>query len=144
MWFSKKTNPEKLLQEALLNKSADGVQQALASIYTSKTIPKDISYILIMLLREAWHFSHEDIAMALKEIKDLSSVNELYLTTEQKFDYLAYDDTFQLARKCIKAISAIDNENAIEKLKLLSQSNNGVIKAYAEKELNYKISNKSK
>ena len=94
--------------------------------------------ILCKLLLSQYHHSHEDIARVLQEMADISTVDFLYAAAELQFDYLDYDDTYQFARKCIKALSSINNKNAIDKLKLLSNSNIEKIAGYAKKELHYK------
>lgn len=76
--------------------------------------------------------------MLLKDIADPNTVDCLYKATELHFDYLEYDDTYQFARKCIKVLSKIGNDNAIDKLKSLSSSQTPEIAAYAKKELGYK------
>ena len=138
MWFSKKKNIEALFLNAYNDKSAEDIELLMPQIARAESISDETSAILIKLLQEDWHYKHEDIAMLLKKIKDPKTVEALYTAAKQKFDYLEYDDTFQFARKCIKALAAIGDDNAIEKLRLLKQSDNNVIKAYAEKELNYK------
>ena len=59
--------------------------------------------VLCKLLLEPWHFHHEDIAMVLKEMKDPATVNCLFEAAQLRLEYLEYDDTYQLARKCIKS-----------------------------------------
>ncbi|WP_145973675.1 hypothetical protein [Phytobacter massiliensis] len=48
-----------------------------------------------------------------------------------KFDYLDFDDSYALAVKCIWALGDIATKESFEKLKLLSKSNNTVIKENA-------------
>ena len=71
-------------------------------------------------------------------VADPATLDCLFKATELKFDYLDYDDTYQFARKCIKAIATIGTGNAIEKLKLLALSPTPEIAEYAKKELRYK------
>ncbi len=71
-------------------------------------------------------------------MKDPSTVDCLCKAAELHFEYLDYDDSYQFARKCIKALSAIDNEAAISKLQLLAQSSIPEVQQYAIKELKYK------
>jgi hypothetical protein len=90
------------------------------------------------LLLVDWHERHEDIAALLKGIKSPKSVYALYKAATVQYDYLDYDDTYQFARKCIKALSAINDEGAIARLRDLSQYHIPEIAAYAQKELKYK------
>lgn len=101
--------------------------------FTSKSLP-----IIFELLMSPYHHMHEDLAMLLKDINRPSNVDCLFNAAELQFDYLEYDDTFQFGRKCIKALSAIGDANAIDKLKLLSASKIAKIAEYAKKELSYK------
>ena len=71
----------------------------------------------------------------LQEINDPSSVDCLFNVAERKFQYLDYDDSLPFARKCIKALASIGNEDAIEKLQKLSQSSIMEIAEYAKREL---------
>jgi hypothetical protein len=89
--------------------------------------------VLCKLLLEPWHFHHEDIAMVLKEMKDPATVNCLFEAAQLRLEYLEYDDTYQLARKCIKALSSIDTDKAREKLEDLTHSEVVPIQEYAQK-----------
>jgi len=90
---------------------------------------------LCKLLVEDWHFSHEDIASLLTDIQNPVSVECLFKAATSSFDYLDYDETYQFARKCIKALSAVGTRDAIERIRQLSNSDNEIIKGYANKEL---------
>lgn len=91
--------------------------------------------ILNKLLVVSWHFNHEDIAALLQGIKSAESVNALYEGAMKNYDYLDYDETYQLARKCIKALADIGNSVAVDKLNLLAESDTPAIRQYAQKEL---------
>lgn len=73
------------------------------------------------LLLATWHEQHENIAFILEGKKSPDSVNALYNTALIKFDYLNYDDTYELARKCIKALSAINNLYNMRKAIILNK-----------------------
>lgn len=128
----------RLLNEAFENKDADLVEEAIQSCSDSEGFSNKFSEVFCKLLQSDWHFRHEDIARILQGIKDSSTVDCLYNAAQLHFAYLDYDNTYQFARKCIKALSAIDNEPAISKIQLLAESNNPEIKQYAIKELKYK------
>jgi len=128
----------KLLKDGLSNNETEKIEEALIVMSVANFNDDVFSEALCVLLSKDWHYSHEVIAMLLKNIKDPSTVNGLYYATELQFEYLNYDDTFQFARKCIKALAAIGNENAIDKLRLLTKSNIHIISEYAKKELRYK------
>jgi hypothetical protein len=93
--------------------------------------------LLIKLLREEWHYQHENMVMMLQEIKSRLSIDVLYETTFAKFDYLNYDDTYSLGRKCVHALGDINTEESKEKLRLIVNSNIAILKEKAEKQLYY-------
>lgn len=128
----------KLLNEAFQNKDAAKVEEAIFVISSYNCYSKKFSSIFCILLQEDWHFSHEDIVLILQDLKDASTVDCLFKVAQLNVDYLDYDDSYQFARKCIKALSAINNKEAINKLRLLSENNNVKIRQYAIKELQYK------
>jgi hypothetical protein len=127
-----------LLRKAFDNQDNETVEEAIVVGVTLDYFSDRFSEIFCRLLQVDWHYKHEDIARILQDLKDPSTVNCLFNAAQLHFEYLDYDDTYQFARKCIKALSAIDNEEAISKLRLLTQSDIPEIKHYAEKELKYK------
>lgn len=127
-----------LINSGILHKDTIAVEEAIVLLYTGFFSNKLFTAKLCELLQSDWHTKHEDIAMLLKDIEDPSTVDCLYHAVESKLDYLDYDDTYQFARKCIKALSAIGDDNAIDKLRILTSSKIGEIAAYAKKELYYK------
>ncbi len=127
-----------LFNEAIQTKDAEMVEEAMLLTMFLNYFSAKFSNVLCKLLQEDWHYKHEDIAMTLKEINDSSTVDCLFRAAQLKFNYLDYDDTYQFARKCIKALSRIDNNEAIEKLKVLAENDNIEIREYAIKELRYK------
>lgn len=94
--------------------------------------------ILNKLMLANWHYRHEDIAALLKGIKAPESVDALYKAALVSHGYLDYDETYQLARKCIKALATIGNAEAIEKLQMIAGHAIPEIREYAQKELRYK------
>ena len=127
------------IKEAYQNKSSDDLDLALALIvFNTKVIYEDeFIKLLFSLLRETWHRQHENIVTMLQVIKSPESIDVLYDTALTKFEYLDYDDSYSLARKCIHALGEINTEYAKEKLKLLAASDIPIIKEKAEKQLYY-------
>jgi len=82
-----------------------------------------------------WHFSQEDIAMMLEEIKDPASIECLYIAALNIPDH---DDGCSLAKKCIWALGSFKSSTAIEKLKLLAGNNNYIISEAAKMELDHR------
>ncbi len=127
-----------LIKQGIEAEDGGDIAVALFLIFSSEFRIDNFKDDLCRLLPFDWHDKHEDIAMLLKDINAPSSVDSLYNAVELQFGYLNYDDTYQFARKCIKAISAIGDDNAVSKLWLLSESKNDQIADYAKKELTYK------
>lgn len=55
----------------------------------------------------------------LQGFKAPESVDAIYTTIFSHFEYLDYDDSFALARKCIHALGDINTAYSREKLELL-------------------------
>lgn len=127
-----------LLNKSYKSEDTNDLEEAIVVGSTIDCFSNQFSEIFCKLLLADWHYSHEDIANILKMIKDPSTVYCLFQAVELKLEYLSYDDTYQFARKCIKALSIIDDDNAVNKLHLLTNSNNSKIVEYATKELRYK------
>lgn len=128
-----------VLQNAYETKNAEEIDLGLTLPFFDKDFKGSNKYvdILCKLLREPWHHKHEDIAVLLQGLKAPESVDALYEAVFSRFDYLDYDDTYALARKCIHALGDINTEYSREKLKLLASSDIPIIKEKADKQLNY-------
>src|SRR4051794_28076653 len=66
-----------LLEKARKERSPEDVELSLIQVYKFGSLP-DALDILNQLLVEGWHYRHEDIASALEELHDPSSVEPLY------------------------------------------------------------------
>jgi hypothetical protein len=128
----------KFLQDAYLLKDADEFEYALLLGFS---FDFDIESVPILnnLIVEDWHFKHEDIARLLQGFKDSSSIDVLYQTALERYDYLDYDDSYALAVKCIWALGSINTGSSREKLKQLTSSTNQIISDAAEKQLQRSI-----
>ncbi len=92
--------------------------------------------ILNQLMTDPWHQKHEEVVRLLAYYKHPSSVNHLYEAALLNLDYRDYDEDFVLANKCIRALEKIQDQNAIEKMELLANADNKLIRQYAQKHLN--------
>lgn len=126
-----------LLEKAYQEKNADDVDILLVLGFLFDVFSKDYIDILCKLIVEDWHYKHEDIALVLQKLKSPESIDALYKTALAKFEYLDYDDSYALARKCIHALGDMNTDYAKEKLKLLAASDIDIIKEKAEKQLYY-------
>ena len=109
--------------------------ETLLSIASHDGLNKDDTRVLIHLLSQRWHHSHEDIAMMLEEIKDPSSVDSLY---KRALDIPDYDDGRSMVKKCIWALVSINTDESWEKIKAIKEELNdpivdSVINPYIDK-----------
>ena len=91
-------------------------------------LDKTYSPVLCKLLFEEWHFSQEDIVMMLEDIKDPNSIESLF---NAALKIPGHDDGRSLAKKCIWTLKAINTKSAIEKIILLSHSDDEIIRKNA-------------
>ncbi|WP_193370029.1 hypothetical protein [Pelagibius marinus] len=132
-------NPEHicdLLKSALKNQDAKEAEAA-DLLGWEFGFPRSCLVSLNTLLTEDWHEVHEDFAVALGDLRDPSSIDPLYRAALMDLDYLAYDQACALAAKCCCALGAINTEEAIERLRALTQSENPVKAAAAKKQLRH-------
>lgn len=124
-----------LLEKAFNDKNADDIEDILFVGFSFSLFTKEFTDILCALIVEEWHIKHEDIAMILQKLKDPRGIDCLYQTALANYEYLDYDDSYALAVKCIWALGDINTEYAREKLELLAQSDNSIIKENATNQL---------
>ena len=131
-------NPQyliQLLEAAYREENALDVELALATASMFKLFSKDYSNILLKLIETDWHFVHESIASIFQKLKLPETVDSLHKTALSRFEYLDYDDCFALAVKCIWALGDINTDESFEKLRLLAQSDNEIIRSNAVMQL---------
>ena len=92
--------------------------------------------ILCKISKEEWHWRHEDIAIYFMEMKLPSTVECLYELATSNFEKYRWDDNFALVRKCCFALGDINTPKAKEKLELLLQSDEEMIRKHAMEQLN--------
>jgi hypothetical protein len=118
-------------------KDADSLEQALdLTVFDLSIFSWDQFYHLIcQFLKEQWHFSHEGLVGALPVLDVPVVIETLYETALLKLDYLSYDDTFALARRCIFTLGEINSVNSRRKIDLLGESDNPVIRKHIKEQL---------
>ena len=117
--FARDHQDELLLELLVLVAWKDGVNNEYSDIFCK-------------LLNEDWHYSRENIALMLKDIKDESTVKCLY---SGALNIPEFDDFRSLAKKCIWALAAINTEEAKQKLYLLSRHEDPIISEVALQQL---------
>lgn len=125
------------LKTAYTEKKSDDVEDFISLIAFDTNWKNNPEYadIFCKLIGETWHYQHENLVSLLQGLKNPNTVVCLYEAAVNKPDYMAYDDTYSLARKCIHALGDINTELAREKLELLAKSEISIIKEKAEKQL---------
>ena len=87
-------------------------------------------------MNESWHFQHENIASIFQKIKSPKTTDSIYKAAHTQFEYLEYDEAFALAVKCVWALGDIHTPESREKLELLAQSEEEIIRTNAIYQLN--------
>lgn len=125
------------LEKAYEDKSGENVEYSLSLVRFDTEYYRTGRYVEVLskLLVAPWHCMHENIASLLQGMKDPGSVDALYDAALAKFDYLDYDDTYALARKCIHALADIGTESSRAKLRRLAESDIPIIREKAKKYL---------
>jgi len=115
-------------------KSAD-VLEAVLILAFHFGASADLAVILCRLLVEDWHRSHENIALLLQQLRDPETVDCLYRCAQMQLDYLAFDDNYALAVKCVWALHDIGTPEAIGKLLLLVEDERQAVRDNARARL---------
>jgi hypothetical protein len=123
-----------LLEDATHLGDADSVECALI-IARGRTGDIDLVPTLVALLQAPWHRGHEDLARWLQDLRDPRAVDALYEAALTKHEYLEYDDSHALARKCAWALADIGSAEAQRKLRLLAGAADREVAGYAQKRL---------
>jgi len=126
------------ITNAITNKDRIAIEESISILHSGQFTQAKLTEKLCEILAYPWHMEHEEIASMLQSLADPKTVDSLYQASKLQFDYLDYDDTYQFARKCIKAMAQINDANAINKLWLLADHDIVEISNYAKKELRYK------
>ena len=126
-----------VLQQALKSDSPEEVDYAITLMTLDSDFNNSEKYVSILceLLREKWHYRHQDIVALLQGIKSQKSADCIYKVALQKFEYLSYDSTYSLPRACIHALAAIGSNEAIDKLVDLSKCDIVEVRTCAQKKL---------
>jgi hypothetical protein len=126
-----------LINETLVEKNAKLLNDLLV-IADSDGLSRDYTNLYCSLLKENWHYSHEDLVMYLETIKDPQSVECIFQVTSKEQDFYE-DEPHPLTQKCIWALGAINSPESIEKIKQLATSSGSIVKEIALLELEHRI-----
>jgi hypothetical protein len=123
-----------LLESALQDHDPRLAQDGLHTTYRAG-LHRIHASALVALARAPWHFSHEDVVLALQQLRSPETVGILEKTAFAVHDYLGYDEFFGLARKCTWALADVGTTEAQQALERIANCDNPVIAAYAKKRL---------
>lgn len=133
--ITNKDEMKNLIKEVCREKKSDDLEYLLNLLSRFYKFSRDDVEFFCDLLNFNWHFMHEDVVSILQQLRSPKSIETLYQTSKKEYEYLEYDDTNSLARKCMFALGNIGTPEAICKLKLLSQSPNTNLHKYAKEQL---------
>lgn len=125
-------------QETVCNRDGEMLEYLIYSLFLCETEINlsDFNDVLNKLIISTWHEQHENIAMLLQKNRNELSINYLYEAINLKLAYLDWDDNYAFGVKCIWALGGIGTKEAKEKLKILAESKNKIIKDNAINQLN--------
>jgi hypothetical protein len=124
----------RLLEDATHLGDAESVGCALI-IAHGRTGDIDLVPTLVALLQAPWHLGHEDLVRWLQDLRDPRAVDALYEAALTKHEYLEYNGSHALARKCTWALADIGTTEAQQKLRLLAGAADREVARYAQKRL---------
>lgn len=95
--------------------------------------------MLIEVLSEEWHTSHEDIAWELGRMQLREAVPALLHVTKWVPSYLKFDEARALAVKAIYSLALIPGDEAVEALRQISQYDNELLAENARERLRERL-----
>jgi hypothetical protein len=128
------TRSQQSLEAAAQSRNAQAVELALSDAF-SAGLHERLAEVLVELAGAPWHTRHEDVALALQELRVPESVAALESLALAQHVHLEYDESFGLARKCTWALADIGTSQAKEALARLGSCKNAHVAAFATKRL---------
>jgi hypothetical protein len=109
------------LEAATRDRSADDLRLLLILV-AHFGLRRSWAPVLGTLLLADWHESHEELADALQNLRDPTTVDALFDAAVRTHAYLAYNQSRALAVKCIWALHDIGTDTARARLESLSRN----------------------
>ena len=122
------------LETAYVQGNPDDVEMGLLIGFHFGFSPAHLD-VLCRLSEADWHMQHENVVLALGELIDKRSVDTLYRAALKSHAYLEYDEGRALTLKAVMALGRIEDRAAVEKLRLLAESNEPLIRKHALRQL---------
>jgi hypothetical protein len=123
------------LKASLESRSNDELACVMLLAFRYELLKPELAPLLAELLLEPWHRSHENLAYTLQQLRDPRTAPALADAGLVKHDYLAYDNSYALARKCCWALADIGTAEAHGYLERLASNPDPVIAGYARERL---------
>ena len=123
------------LEKSYNEKNGKSINTLILAIYMCKLYSEKFVDILCKLTKEEWHGKHEDIVFYLQQLELPSTIDCIYELATSNFEKYRWDDNFALIRKCCFALGDINTPKAKEKLELLLQSDEEMIREHAMEQL---------
>ena len=124
------------LEKAYYEKNGKSINTLILAIYMFELYSEKFVDILCKLTKEEWHGKHEDIVFYLQQMELPSTIDCIYELAISNFEKYRWDDNFALVRKCCFTLGDINTPKAKEKLELLLQSDEEMIREHAMEQLN--------
>ena len=141
--FSDVTDEEKIniikegIKIACQKKNSSEIYNLMLSISFFKLYDKsEFIEDYIKLGKEEFHEEHETIASYFQGFHLPQTIDSIYELATSNFEKYRWDDNFSLVRKCCFALGDINTPKAKEKLELLLQSDEEMIRKHAMEQLN--------
>ncbi|MEZ6038528.1 MAG: hypothetical protein R3F29_13690 [Planctomycetota bacterium] len=119
---------------AMQAQDAGAFEDSLIPVFQQSRLD-EIADLLVEALPMTWHYRHEDLAHSLQQLKYVPAIDALAEAALTKHEYLDYDNSYALARKCTWALADIGTDAAKGKLEALSRCGDPTIEGYAQKRL---------
>lgn len=123
-----------ILQKAVRQKDPDKFEEALNACFPMH-YSEGLCKLLADVLEADWHFRHEDVARAIRNLKCACAVEALERRASRNPEYLVWDKNHALARKCTWALADIGTYEAKQALERLSLSEITVVRGFAQKRI---------
>lgn len=127
---------EQALRDALLSQDAPTLSRVLSYCWHFKLLTPSCAQLLAALLLQPWHQEHEDLAHVLQGFRVPATADTLAQVALIKHDYLKYNNSNALARKCIWALADIGTPEARSHLEHLAYNSDRYVAVYAQRRLN--------
>ena len=140
--FSDVTDEEKIniikegIKIACQKKNSTEIENLMLSISFFKLYDRsEFIEDYIKLSKEEFHEEHETIASYFQRFHLPQTIDCIYELAISNFEKYQWDDNFALVRKCCFALGDINTPKAKEKLELLLQSDEEMIREHAMEQL---------